>query len=637
MTPRAVAPSDVEVEWQLDALDLRPVERWLAGTPSLPPSPTGAVQPTFSIAARPARRLADTYLDTEDWRIGRAGFSLRVRHRAGQGQVTLKDTSPAAAAGLRRRIEISEALAQGGLDALGRGGPVGRRLHALVGSRRLEPVLEIRTRRRPFDLRVAEEVVAEIALDETVIAVGDGGRPVRLRRIEVEVVPAWVETLAPLVDQLRRECGLQPATLSKFEAGLLAAGLQVPAPPDLGSTSMAPSPTVGDLAFTVLRRNVGAMLAHEPGTRLGEDIEELHDMRVATRRLRAALAMFIGALPVRAQHLRVELGWLAAVLGGVRDLDVQIERLDGWAAEVPEEDRGSLAELAKLLGLERDAARESLLAALDSKRYERLVAGLTAMLRQGPSRRSSVAMAAAVTAVPELVADRHRAAVKAARRARRSGVATDFHRLRIRGKRLRYALEFVSEVYAGQTGRYVRRVVKLQDALGLMQDAQVAATRLHALATSEDTDLSSTTIFTMGGIAERYREESERLLHKLPDKVAVLRGPEWHKLVAVMERRRIDHEGAVQWLPVRRPVSAGNAPLGPAPATLVDSVTADSVTADSVAADSVALVSSAATGAHEAEEGEPAPPESSPVPKPTGPGVLRAVGPRDEPGSRTGS
>jgi len=552
MPPSPVAPGDVEVEWQLDALDLRPVERWLADLPALPEEPGGVLAPVLEVVARPTRRLTDTYMDTTDWRVGRSGFSLRMRQRAGHRQVTLKDMSPAAAAGLRRRVEITEALGADGLDALGDGGPVGRRLHALVGTRHLEPVIEVRTRRRPFDLRVAHESVAEIALDESVISVSDGGRPVRLRRVEVEVSPAWVETLGPLVERLRTDCGLQPATLSKFEAGLLAAGLRMPAPPDLGSTAMTPSPTVGDVAYAVLRRNVGAMLAHEPGTRLGEDVEELHDMRVATRRLRAALAMFAEALPVRAQHFRVELGWLADALGGVRDLDVQLERLAGWTAEVPEEDRASLDELAALLEGERDRARETLLAALESRRYERLVSGLTTLLRQGPSRRSGVAMTPAAIAVPGLVQARHAAAVKAARRARRSGIATDFHRLRIRGKRLRYALEFVSEVYDGQTVRYVRKVVALQDALGLMQDAQVAAARLHALATARDSTLSATTVFTMGGIAERYREESERLLRNLPDKVAVLRGPDWHKFVALMERRRAEHEAATPWPPVRR-------------------------------------------------------------------------------------
>ena len=484
MATQSPARRDIEVEWQLDALDLRPVERWLADVPPLPPTdedihtaagtavePDAAEAHRVTVRTRPAQRLADSYVDTADWRVGRSGFSLRIRQRARSRQITLKDMSPAAAAGLRQRVEITEALSGDGLSALGDDGPVGRRVRALVGNRPLTEILEVRTRRRPYDLKVGDHTVAEVALDETVVSVAQGGPPLRLRRVEVEVDPGWAGRLAPLVDRLRSECGLQPATLSKFEAGLLAAGLRIPAAPDLGSTTVTASPTVGEVAFAVLRRNVQVMIAHEPGTRLGEDIEDLHDMRVATRRLRAALAMFSDALPARANHYRMELGWLADALGVVRDLDVQIERLGVWAQEVPEEDRASLDELAALLERERDEGRHDLLIALDSRRYERLVAGLTSMLRQGPARRSAAACAPAVLAVPALVTERHRAAVRAAWRARRSGEATDFHRLRIRGKRLRYALEFVAEVYDGETLRYIRRVVRLQDALGLMQDA----------------------------------------------------------------------------------------------------------------------------------------------------------------------
>ena len=75
--------------------------------------------------------------------------------------------------------------------------------------------------------------------------------------------------------------------------------------------------------------------------------------------------------------------------------------------------------------------------------------------------------------VPDLIGSRHVAVVKAARRAKRSGEAEDFHRLRIRCKRLRYSLEFGSELYGGRTGRYTRQLTKLQNQLGLLQDAEV--------------------------------------------------------------------------------------------------------------------------------------------------------------------
>ncbi len=550
---KAVDGPPQEVEWQLDALDLRPVERWLAAIPAVG---TGPEARPVSALAGPVRRLVDSYLDTADWRIGVSGHVLRVRRKGRRLEATLKDNTPATA-GLRRRLEVTEPLPPAGLEALGSEGPVGSRVRALAGARPLVQVLEVRTRRRPWALRVGEETVGEVALDETVISVGDGQVPVRLRRVEVEVEPAWVEILQPLVDRLRTECGLQAATLSKFEAGLLAAGLRMPPPPELGPMAVPEDPSVGDVAYAVLRRNVAAMLTHEAGTRLGEDPEELHDMRVATRRLRAALDVFVDSLPARARLLRTELGWLAATLGSVRDLDVQLERLEVWEAQVPPEDAAALGELAGLLGAERRIARDDLLAALDSSRYERLVAGCTTMLRLGPSRRSAATRAPAVAVLPSLVHARHHDAERAARRARRSGIPADYHRLRIRGKRLRYTLEFTADVYGPtRTGPFVRRVVRLQDALGLMQDSEVATTRLRELAVANDDVLPGSTVFVMGGLAERYRAEAERLTADLPRHLELLGGSEWRKLAAAMERRRLEHSSLFPWpTPAPRPAT----------------------------------------------------------------------------------
>ena len=141
---------------------------------------------------------------------------------------------------------------------------------------------------------------------------------------------------------------------------------------------------------------------------------------------------------------------------------------------------------------------------LDSVRWDRLAKGLTAMAQQGPARRSLATRVPAVIGLPDLVLARHDKVAKAARRAKQSGVVTDFHALRIRCKRLRYALEFSSEVYGGQTARFVRELTVLQDELGEMQDAEVASLQLADLATA-DTHLPAATIFVMGGVAERHR------------------------------------------------------------------------------------------------------------------------------------
>jgi CHAD domain len=186
---------------------------------------------------------------------------------------------------------------------------------------------------------------------------------------------------------------------------------------------------------------------------------------------------------------------------------------------------------------ERDAARAALLGALDSVRWERLVSGMASMVQQGPFRRSTATRLSALVAVPDLICSRHATVVKAARRAKRSGEAADFHRLRIRCKRLRYSLEFGAELYDGRTNRYTRQLAKLQNQLGLMQDAEVAATRLADLATG-DAHLPAATIFMMGGVAELHRQEMARLLELLPAEVSRVRGREWMELTTTMERGR---------------------------------------------------------------------------------------------------
>jgi CHAD domain-containing protein len=427
-------------------------------------------------------------------------------------------------------------------------------------------------------LRVGGVDVDEVALDETVIVVGGGQRPMQLRRVEVELQPEWIEALEPIVQQLRASCGLRPAHLSKFEAGLLAVGVEIPGSPDLGSTAITPTSTMGELAFAVVRRQLAVLRAKEPGTRLGEDPEELHDMRVATRRLRAALSLFAGVLPVRAQVFHDELGWLGRLLGSVRDLDVQLEGLAGmdeetaaWRAEVAADGDGHdpLADLSELLHREREVARAALLAGLDSMRWERLAKGLHAMAQQGPARRSVATRTPALIGLPELVVARHDKAAKAAKKAKRTGLVADFHRLRIRCKRLRYSLEFASEVYEGQTAGYVRQLTAVQDELGLMQDAEVASLRLAELATG-DTALPAATVFVMGGVAERHRRDVDRYLRRLPQHASRVRGRAWRDLLDLMGERQAEAEAALP--PVRRTLRAVPAPA-PDPAPTATPVT----------------------------------------------------------------
>jgi triphosphatase len=194
----------IEIEWQFDAVDIRPVARLLE---------TWAERNEGSLSAAPAVRIRDRYLDTDDWRLYRAGFSLRVRRRGGSIEATLKALP--AEGSLRRRVEITEALPVGEESLLEAPGQVGRRIRDVCGRRPLQLLCEVRTSRRPYLIHVGP-ARAEVVLDETTIPVADSNRPVRMRRVEVEVVEGAPEDLAAFVGELEVGAGLRPATLTKF-------------------------------------------------------------------------------------------------------------------------------------------------------------------------------------------------------------------------------------------------------------------------------------------------------------------------------------------------------------------------------------------------------------------------------------
>jgi triphosphatase len=519
------APVDhQEVEWQFDAADLEPVEAWLRQHSS----GSGLV-----VEPESDEKVADTYYDSEDWRFYRAGYALRVRKAGGEVEATMKSISPARG-NVRLRREISEPLANGRPTTLGKArGPVGGRARTLLGGHDLRPMFEVRTRRRTFAVLLEAPSengspedgesggrirIGEVMLDDTEVPLGEGREAARLTRVEVEAGAGTAPTpdLQGFVDEMQYALDLEPARISKFETGLYATGLSPETSTDTGPTEIGPTMTLGGVAFAVLRRQFAEMRAHEPGTRLGEDPEELHDMRVATRRMRAAMKVFEGALPERARWLREELRWLAHTLGDVRDLDVQGERFEGWMDETAGDDAEPLRKVLNAFEKQREEVRGRMLEALDSTRYERLESSFAEMLRRGPGAERELAQGnghdpgrePVTSAAPALIFRRYRKWRKAAKRLDETSPPGAFHDFRKRGKKLRYALEFVSEVYGKPVQALIKPLKALQDDLGDHQDAVVAAETLRELGTESDgRRVTRRAAFTLGIYHERcFRE-----------------------------------------------------------------------------------------------------------------------------------
>ena len=497
-----------EIEWQFEAPDLELVEKWLVKHPTT----SG-----LAVAAGMTKEITDTYYDTDDWRLYRAGYVLRLRRDGGSAEATMKALAPAEGA-LRRRREISEPL-EGGIETPKKTrGPVGERLRRIAGVADLRPLFEVRTRRRTFALRpersspggIVEDALGnirrrekdapfgELALDETEVS-GDAGARTSLSRIEVEVEAGLHGSVEGFVGEMRAALNLRPTETSKFEAGLSVAGLSPAAAPDLGPTEINASLSTGEVAFAILRRHFATILAHEPGVRLGEDPEELHDMRVATRRLRAALKLYADVLPKRAERHERDLRWVAGTLGEVRDLDVHLERLAGEASRNGE----VLEEVVSVLEERRVEARRRMLEALDSSRYEALVTNFSGTLRRGRSPAPSGPILESALA---LVRRRYKKVRKAASTITRDSSPEEFHDLRKRGKRLRYALEPLQGIYGKPSEKMVELLKAIQDDLGDHQDLVVAAELMEELGAARD--LPPRAVFSMGSIAGRYAHEA---------------------------------------------------------------------------------------------------------------------------------
>ena len=121
---------------------------------------------------------------------------------------------------------------------------------------------------------------------------------------------------------------------------------------------IAPDATFTEAAHTSLRQQLEEMMSNLDGTRAGDDIEALHDMRVASRRLRAALSVFAAAFsPKPFAITEKEVSRVTDALGAVRDADVQIEFMQSVEEEAPESEKVGLHALIEHLQKGRDRER----------------------------------------------------------------------------------------------------------------------------------------------------------------------------------------------------------------------------------------------------------------------------------------
>ncbi|MEV5537367.1 CHAD domain-containing protein [Saccharopolyspora shandongensis] len=245
-----------------------------------------------------------------------------------------------------------------------------------------------------------------------------------------------------------------------------------------------------------------ALISHDPGTRQGEDPEELHQMRVSVRRMRAMLLSGRRFLDQDwSEPLRAELGWLGRALGPVRDLDVLLERLRAESADLPADERAAAARLISGLEAEHGLARVEMLAALDSDRYLALLRSIADSLRAGlPTPESDVDTEHELR---RLVLGQFRKLRKSVARLPEAPADDELHALRIRGKRVRYTAELAQPAFGRPMQQLIKAAKQFQDVLGEHQDACVAEERVRGLLRDFGEDVDAAVAFVAGRLVER--------------------------------------------------------------------------------------------------------------------------------------
>lgn len=458
--------------------------------------------------------LRATYFDTADLALARHGLTLRRRVGGADAGWHLK--VPVSG------VERSEIRLPPGRSA----SVVPRALQRLVRARAagqpLVPVAKLTTRRAVH--RVVDptgDALLELADDRVsarrvlpLAGAGDvTGPEIVWREIEVEALDGDGEVLAAVAAELRAR-GVVPAPHTSKLARVLQVDEHVtPAgrrkgtrPPTKSSASRVALAYVSD-QLEQLRAQDLLVRLDRPGS--------VHTMRVATRRLRSALATFRPAFASDVVvPLRDELKWLAGVLGTVRDAEVMHERVLDVVQSEDAVPSPVAAEADAQLRSAHAAAREAALVELDSERYDRLLDDLEAFVLTPPTTRRG--------ARPAKKTLRRGVATEYSRVRRlveRAGTATDperraelLHDARKAAKRTRYAAELASDTFGRDARTFAAAMESTQELLGQHQDSVVLRRRLRQLAESATDPVAAFTYGRLHALEEgRARDTEEQL------------------------------------------------------------------------------------------------------------------------------
>ncbi|NCA69478.1 MAG: CHAD domain-containing protein [Sphingobacteriia bacterium] len=297
--------------------------------------------------------------------------------------------------------------------------------------------------------------------------------------------------------------------------------------------------SVNDAFVAILRHNFADVGTWQDVARTWDDIEGVHQVRVAFRRMRSALSVFREAIPRElTTEMADEMRWIAGELGPARDLDVFIaEGLGAVASMLPLEGETTLRGLAETRRAQVYAQQVRVM--LDSERYQKFCGSFPRWLDERPWEQSLMSKKRAKRLYSNIIPfarkqlDKQNGRVLAAGAHINREDVVAMHQLRIECKKLRYAAEFFRPLFEGM-GDFITHLKGIQDLLGTMNDVSVTQRLLDdLLADSSDHQV----LIYAGGLIGWRTCEYCHLLNRFDEYWDELAGArhEWWKKNAVIK------------------------------------------------------------------------------------------------------
>ncbi|MFT3987141.1 CHAD domain-containing protein [Aestuariivirga sp.] len=453
--------------------------------------------PLFAgLAAGPSALLKTTYYDTADGDLIARKIVLRVR-REGRGRPVLCVKLPPKDNPFKRG-EIEVPSPKGLADILLFDDEVSQKLADILNGKPLVSQFDTVVRRQLLHAGT-DAAAIEMALDEGEVVAGRKRQP--LAEVELELKSGEEASLYALAIQLAREAPLRLEFLSKSQRGFLLAQGKVPSPVKASPLRLEAG-AVDDGIAAILGNGLAHFTANWAALRAGEDVESVHQLRVALRRTRSALGVFSKFIPC-AEFLsfRERAGGIAAQFGPARDCDVFEERLR--AGPLSSGDRPSSADAVMArLKLAREKAYADARAVIEGEEATCFVLDIQAFLaRRGwaSAREESLGGITAEGFAASALEKLHK---RVRKRGKGFAQLDDHarHRLRIALKNLRYGIEFFGGLFghAKRQQSWLAVISDLQDRLGAHNDVVTARRLLGELTAGGGAEMSEAAGFILG-------------------------------------------------------------------------------------------------------------------------------------------